>query len=97
MAGYVLDQHNQRWVVTLIINHLGLQSWQGKQVQDAVLKWVYQGPKRSSDGAVQVADTSELECEDEGQTQVITKETDGSPLSYLEQPNQVPPASRADW
>ena len=97
MAGYVLDQHNQRWVVTLIINHLGLQSWQGKQVQDAVLKWVYQGPKRSSDGAVQVADTSELECEDEGQTQVITKETDGSPLSYLEQPNQAPPASRADW
>ncbi|MEN8168147.1 MAG: D-alanyl-D-alanine carboxypeptidase/D-alanyl-D-alanine-endopeptidase, partial [Pseudomonadota bacterium] len=38
MAGYVQDQHNQRWVVTLIINHSGLAAWRGKQVQDAVLQ-----------------------------------------------------------
>jgi D-alanyl-D-alanine carboxypeptidase/D-alanyl-D-alanine-endopeptidase (penicillin-binding protein 4) len=45
MAGYVQDRHDQRWVVTLIINHKGLQSWRGKQVQDALLRWVYEGPK----------------------------------------------------
>jgi D-alanyl-D-alanine carboxypeptidase/D-alanyl-D-alanine-endopeptidase (penicillin-binding protein 4) len=44
MAGYVQDRHDQRWVVAIIINHKGLQSWRGKQVQDAVLRWVYQGP-----------------------------------------------------
>jgi D-alanyl-D-alanine carboxypeptidase/D-alanyl-D-alanine-endopeptidase (penicillin-binding protein 4) len=44
MAGYVQDRQDQRWVVACIINHKGLQSWQGKQVQDAVLRWLYQGP-----------------------------------------------------
>ena len=44
MAGYVQDRQDQRWVVACIINHKGLQSWQGKQVQDAVLRWLYQSP-----------------------------------------------------
>ena len=43
MAGYVQDRNDRRWAVALIINHKGLQSWQGKQVQDAVLRWLYQG------------------------------------------------------
>jgi D-alanyl-D-alanine carboxypeptidase/D-alanyl-D-alanine-endopeptidase (penicillin-binding protein 4) len=45
MAGYVQDRQDRRWVVTLMINHQGLQSWRGKQVQDAVLRWVYEGPE----------------------------------------------------
>lgn len=44
MAGYVLDRHGRRWAVVLLVNHQGLQAWQGKQVQDALLRWVHQGP-----------------------------------------------------
>jgi D-alanyl-D-alanine carboxypeptidase/D-alanyl-D-alanine-endopeptidase (penicillin-binding protein 4) len=62
MAGYVQDRNNQRWVVALIINHKGLQSWQGKQVQDAALRWVYQGPNRNSLGSGQIA-AAEVKCE----------------------------------
>jgi len=41
MAGYVLSQSGQRYSVVALINHKGVQSWQGKLVQDALLSWVY--------------------------------------------------------
>ena len=63
MAGYVQDRHNQRWVTALIINHKGLQSWQGKQVQDAVLRWVYQGPDHLPLAKGQLAAMEVTECE----------------------------------
>ena len=70
MAGYVQDRHNQRWVVTLIINHPGLQAWQGKQVQDALLRWIYQGPDRVSDETGIITEASVPECNGQLQTQV---------------------------
>jgi len=45
MAGYVLDRAERRWIVVLLINHKGVAAWQGKQVQDALLQWVYEGPE----------------------------------------------------
>ncbi len=63
MAGYVQDHDNQRWVVALIINHQGLQSWQGKQVQDAVLRWVYQSPEQAPWGSSQIAAAAVMKCE----------------------------------
>ncbi len=44
MAGYVLDRRGRRWAVVLMINHRGLMAWQGKQAQDALLRWVHAGP-----------------------------------------------------
>ena len=63
MAGYVQDRHDQRWVVAFIINHKGLQSWQGKQVQDTVLRWLYQGPDTKSLKG-QIATAALSKCED---------------------------------
>lgn len=85
MAGYVQDRHNQRWVVTLIINHPGLQAWKGKQVQDAVLRWVYQGPKRVSDETGLITETSAPECNDQLQTQVHPEESADRLLSSAAQ------------
>lgn len=64
MAGYVLDRHNQRWVVTMLINHPGVQGWQGRQVQDALLRWVYRGPEGYLNGAGQIVDGTVPECND---------------------------------
>jgi D-alanyl-D-alanine carboxypeptidase/D-alanyl-D-alanine-endopeptidase (penicillin-binding protein 4) len=63
MAGYVQDRHDQRWVVALIINHKGLQSWRGKQVQDAVLRWVYEGPKPTPLTKGQITTAAVTKCE----------------------------------
>jgi D-alanyl-D-alanine carboxypeptidase/D-alanyl-D-alanine-endopeptidase (penicillin-binding protein 4) len=43
MSGYVLDREGRRWAVVMFINHRGIQSWEGKQVQDALLQWIYEG------------------------------------------------------
>jgi hypothetical protein len=84
MAGYVQDKHNQRWVVSLIINHRGLAGWQGKQVQDAVLRWIYQGPERSAGGTGQLAAATLSKCEDQLQTQTHSEKTADKSLSYAE-------------
>lgn len=39
MAGYVMDQNNQRWVIVWIAN--GASAAQTKPAQDALLSWVY--------------------------------------------------------
>ena len=44
MAGYVLDNNNQRWVVVSLHNHRKAPFNAGKQVQEALLQWVYQQP-----------------------------------------------------
>ena len=41
LAGYVLGRNGRRWVVVLMMNHSGLKTWQGRQVQDAFLRWVF--------------------------------------------------------
>ena len=41
MAGYVLGRSGHRYAVVAFINHQGVQSWQGKQVQDTLLRWVH--------------------------------------------------------
>ncbi len=42
MAGYLLSRSGRRYIVVALLNHPGLQSWQGKLVQDALLRWVYE-------------------------------------------------------
>jgi D-alanyl-D-alanine carboxypeptidase/D-alanyl-D-alanine-endopeptidase (penicillin-binding protein 4) len=88
MAGYVQDRHNQRWVVTLIINHPGLQAWKGKQVQDAVLRWVYQGPKRVADETGLITEASVPECKGQQQTQSQAEESTDKSLSIPVQTKQ---------
>jgi D-alanyl-D-alanine carboxypeptidase/D-alanyl-D-alanine-endopeptidase (penicillin-binding protein 4) len=44
MAGYVLDRGNRRWAVALLINHPGLMHWQGRQIQDRLLRCIYDAP-----------------------------------------------------
>lgn len=63
MAGYVQDRNDRRWVVALMINHKGLQSWQGKQVQDSVLRWIYGGPESHRLGSGKLASASVEKCE----------------------------------
>ena len=40
MAGYVLGQDGDRWIVVLLVNHEGITPWQGARLQDALLTWV---------------------------------------------------------
>ncbi|MDJ0805472.1 MAG: D-alanyl-D-alanine carboxypeptidase/D-alanyl-D-alanine-endopeptidase [Gammaproteobacteria bacterium] len=89
MAGYVQDRYNQRWVVTLIINHPGLQTWQGKQVQDALLRWIYQGPKRVSTQTGLITDTSAPECNGQQQTKTRTEEFGDKYTSVPQQAKQA--------
>ncbi|MCU7874308.1 MAG: D-alanyl-D-alanine carboxypeptidase/D-alanyl-D-alanine-endopeptidase [Candidatus Thiodiazotropha sp. (ex Lucinoma borealis)] len=74
MAGYVQDRHDQRWVVTLIINHPGLRAWQGKQIQDAVLRWVYKGVERNLEGTGLITQASASACKDQLQTPAYTEQ-----------------------
>ncbi len=41
MAGYVLDKNNQRWVVVSLHNHRKAPFRAGKEIQEALLQWVY--------------------------------------------------------
>jgi len=61
MAGYVMDQDGHRWVVALLMNHKGMLAWQGKEVQDALLRWVYDGAGAAEPKA-HVADSPSLNC-----------------------------------
>jgi D-alanyl-D-alanine carboxypeptidase/D-alanyl-D-alanine-endopeptidase (penicillin-binding protein 4) len=42
IAGYLLDQHNRRWVVVFMVNHPNAGAT--KAAQDALLDWVYSQP-----------------------------------------------------
>ena len=42
IAGYLLDQHNRRWIVVFMANHAN--AWATKAAQDALLDWVYHQP-----------------------------------------------------
>ncbi len=41
MAGYLTLPGGQRRIVVALINHPGIQHWQGWEIQDAVLRWAY--------------------------------------------------------
>jgi D-alanyl-D-alanine carboxypeptidase/D-alanyl-D-alanine-endopeptidase (penicillin-binding protein 4) len=43
MAGYVLDRHGRRYAVVMLVNHPGAP--QTDAAQDALLAWVYEGPR----------------------------------------------------
>lgn len=59
MAGYVLDRRGRRWVFALLINHRGMVAWQGKEVQDALLRWIYDGAQPGLGTELRVANQSE--------------------------------------
>lgn len=42
IAGYLLDQHDRRWVVVFMVNHANAGAT--KAAQDALLDWIYQQP-----------------------------------------------------
>ncbi len=42
IVGYVLDRHGERWIVVSLMNNPRLQSWRGKGVENALLRWVYE-------------------------------------------------------
>jgi len=44
IAGYVLDRHGRRYLVVMIINH-PRASAEGEQALNAMLEWVYDGPR----------------------------------------------------
>jgi len=74
MAGYVMDQDGRRWVVALLMNHKGMLTWQGKEVQDVLLRWVYDGAG-SAEPKAHMADSPSLNC---GQAMSGKKAGDGS-------------------
>ncbi|MDH5632799.1 MAG: D-alanyl-D-alanine carboxypeptidase/D-alanyl-D-alanine-endopeptidase [Gammaproteobacteria bacterium] len=41
LAGYVLDQHQQRWVVVILHNHASAPHRAGERLQSAVLSWIF--------------------------------------------------------
>jgi D-alanyl-D-alanine carboxypeptidase/D-alanyl-D-alanine-endopeptidase (penicillin-binding protein 4) len=74
MAGYVMDHSGRRWAVVLLINHKGLLTWKGKQVQDTLLRWVYDGADAAAP-KTRVADSPSLDC---GQAMTGKKARGGS-------------------
>jgi D-alanyl-D-alanine carboxypeptidase/D-alanyl-D-alanine-endopeptidase (penicillin-binding protein 4) len=62
LAGYVLDRDGRRWVTVMFINHPGVMSWQGKQVQDALLRWVLEEAGTSAAPAPRMANRSGDGC-----------------------------------
>lgn len=62
MAGYVLDREGRRWAVVMFINHRGIRGWEGKQVQDALLQWVYEGGHRPAGPEMRMAVGLEPGC-----------------------------------
>jgi D-alanyl-D-alanine carboxypeptidase/D-alanyl-D-alanine-endopeptidase (penicillin-binding protein 4) len=42
IAGYVLDRNGDRWIVVSLMNNPRLQTWRGKGVENALLRWVYE-------------------------------------------------------
>lgn len=43
IVGYLLDRHGERWIVVSLMNNPRLQAWRGKGVENALLRWVYEG------------------------------------------------------
>jgi len=41
MAGYVHSQSDQHYIVTMMIDSTRVNYWNGNQIQDALLKWIY--------------------------------------------------------
>jgi D-alanyl-D-alanine carboxypeptidase/D-alanyl-D-alanine-endopeptidase (penicillin-binding protein 4) len=48
LSGYVLDRAGRRWVVVVLINQPGIENWQAKAVQDALLLWVHDGAAQAA-------------------------------------------------
>ncbi|MCG6861327.1 MAG: D-alanyl-D-alanine carboxypeptidase/D-alanyl-D-alanine-endopeptidase [Chromatiaceae bacterium] len=42
IAGFVLDRLGERWIVVSLINNKRLQTWRGKDVENTLLRWVYE-------------------------------------------------------
>jgi len=41
MAGYVTTKSGKTYVIVSLQNYRGIQNWTGTEVQDALLKWLY--------------------------------------------------------
>jgi len=44
LAGFVDDKDGRRWIMVSLINNPRLQTWRGKAVEEAVLRWIYGEP-----------------------------------------------------
>jgi len=44
LAGFVDDRTGRRWIMVSLINNPRLQTWRGKAVEEAVLRWIYGEP-----------------------------------------------------
>ncbi len=42
MAGYVTAKSGKQYIIVALQNHKGIQNWTGTQVQDVLLKWLYE-------------------------------------------------------
>jgi D-alanyl-D-alanine carboxypeptidase/D-alanyl-D-alanine-endopeptidase (penicillin-binding protein 4) len=77
IAGYVQDRYDRRWVVVLLLNHPGMMYWEGKRVQDAVLRWVYDGPMHDAGKSGKVAGEAVRDCQAQRQSQILSTEAAG--------------------
>jgi D-alanyl-D-alanine carboxypeptidase/D-alanyl-D-alanine-endopeptidase (penicillin-binding protein 4) len=62
LAGYVDDQDGRRWVMVSLINDARLQTWRGKAVEEAVLRWLYGVPAAACPGARSGPDGTGAPC-----------------------------------
>ncbi len=44
LAGFVDDRTDRRWIMVSLINNPRLQTWRGKAMEEAVLRWIYGEP-----------------------------------------------------
>ncbi len=51
LAGYVDDRQGRRWIMVSLINNTRLQTWRGKAVEEAVLRWLYGEPAEACPAA----------------------------------------------
>jgi D-alanyl-D-alanine carboxypeptidase/D-alanyl-D-alanine-endopeptidase (penicillin-binding protein 4) len=54
LAGFVDDRQGRRWIMVSLINNPRLQTWRGKAVEEAVLRWLYGEPAGTCTANTQV-------------------------------------------
>jgi D-alanyl-D-alanine carboxypeptidase/D-alanyl-D-alanine-endopeptidase (penicillin-binding protein 4) len=58
LAGFVDDRSGRRWIMVSLINNPRLQTWRGKAVEEAVLRWLYGEPAAGEGGRKAAAGTT---------------------------------------
>lgn len=83
IVGYLLDRQGERWIVVSLMNNPRLQTWRGKGVENALLRWVYEEA-----GDYKRVQTSQAQ-EDEGRSHPSSLQVNATPTDWFLSPEAL--------